>query len=145
MKTLRRRTVLLAAGLLVAVVPPLEAPAALDMALGTRKVVENQPVSACNQAARSALTSVFGGAQELGSGDTGEWQAYNAGDTANGVTESGAVHCYPVGSGYVVTFTCAAQVPPSTDTAAAMCSKISAAFDAKTTAMRTPATNDGGR
>ena len=67
MKTLRHRTVLLAAGLLVAVVPPLEAPAALDMALGTRKVVQNQPVSACNQAARSALTSVFGGAQELGS------------------------------------------------------------------------------
>ncbi|MFY9710905.1 MAG: hypothetical protein WBD57_00510 [Candidatus Cybelea sp.] len=144
MKMLRHRTVLLSAGLLVAVVPPLQAPAALDMALGTRKVVENQPVSACNQAARSALTSVFGGAQELGS-DTGEWQAYNAGDTANGVTESGAVHCYPVGNGYVVTFTCAAQVPPSTETAAAMCSKISAAFDAKTTAMQTPATSDGGR
>ncbi|HEX3368485.1 MAG TPA: hypothetical protein VHS56_02835 [Candidatus Cybelea sp.] len=144
MKTFRHRTVLLAAGLLVAIIPPLQAPAALDMALGARRVVQNQPVSACNQAAKSALTSVFGGAQEIGTGDTGEWQAYNAGDTANGTTQSAAVHCYPVGNGYVVTFTCAAQVPPSTDTAAALCSKISAAFDGKTTAISTQ-TSTGGR
>ncbi|HEY6485592.1 MAG TPA: hypothetical protein VIX83_04325 [Candidatus Cybelea sp.] len=145
MKAFRHRTVFLAAGLLAAVVPPLEAPAALDMALGAQKVVQNQPVSACNQAARTALTSVFGGAQEIGSGNTGEWQAYNAGDTANGVTQSAAVHCYPVGDGYVVTFTCAAQVPPSTDSAAALCSKISAAFDGKTSAMLPLTTSAGGR
>jgi hypothetical protein len=142
-KTYRRRVLLLTAGLLAAVVPPLAVPAALDMALGARKVVQNQPIGACNQAAKSALDSVIGGAREIGSGDTGEWQAYNAGDTANGSTAAGAVHCYPVGSGYVATFTCAAQVPPSTDTASALCSKISAAFDGKTAAMNGRTTGAG--
>ncbi|HEX4013856.1 MAG TPA: hypothetical protein VHX17_08215 [Candidatus Cybelea sp.] len=143
MNRLRHRFLLLTVGVLAGVVPPLAAPAALDMALGPRKVVQSQPVSACNQAARSALDSVIGGAQEIGSGDTGEWQAYNAGDTANGSTAAAAVHCYPVGSGYVATFTCAAQVPPSTDTASALCAKVAAAFDSKATAMNGRAGNAG--
>ncbi len=109
----------------------LPAPAALDMADGPRRVVTTLPLSACNDAAKAALTEVFTGAQELGSG-TGEWQAIGAGDTANGSTSAAAIHCYPLDKGFVATFTCAAQVPPYPDSAATLCTKLSAAFDAKT-------------
>jgi hypothetical protein len=109
-----------------------KSPAALDMSVGARKVVNDQPVSACNSAAKSALNSVLQDAQELGGEGSGEWQGYGAADaSAGGSTASAAIHCYPVGGGYVVTFTCAAQVPPYSDSAAALCTKLAAAFDAK--------------
>jgi hypothetical protein len=104
------------------------APAALDLAVGPRKVVPSQPVSACNSAAKTALNSVLANAEELGTG-TGEWEAYGASDAANGSTTAAAIHCYPLDSGYVVTFTCAAQVPPSPDSAGVLCTKLAAAFD----------------
>jgi hypothetical protein len=104
-----------------------KAPAALDMYVGIRKAVTGQPLSACNSAAKTALTSVLLAAGELGSG-TGEWEAYGTPDTANGSTQSAAIHCYPLGSGYLVTFTCAVQVPPSPDSASALCAKLATAF-----------------
>ncbi|HEY2473367.1 MAG TPA: hypothetical protein VGI19_01065 [Candidatus Cybelea sp.] len=143
MKIFRRRAVMVVIVLLVAFIPALKARAGLDMALGPQKVVKNQPLSACNQAAKSALDATLGGAQELG-GDSGEWQAYNAGDTANGSTAAAAIHCYPAEGGYVVTFTCAAQVPPSTDTASALCTKLSAAFDSKASAFGDAGQAPGG-
>lgn len=106
---------------------PLKAPAALDMYVGIRKAVTGQPLSACNSAARSALTTVQLGAQELGSG-TGEWEGYGATDTMNGSTQAAAIHCYPLPGGYLVTFTCAAQVPPSLDSASTLCAKLATAF-----------------
>lgn len=121
------------------------APAALDMFVGAREVVKNQPVSACNSAAKTALDSVLQNSQELGTGDTGEWEAYAAGDTANGSTAAAAIHCYPLNPGFLVTFTCAAQVPPYPESASALCAKLTAAFDAKTTAFATPAAPAGGR
>jgi hypothetical protein len=104
-----------------------KAPAALDMYVGIRKAVTGQPLSACNSAAKTALTSVLQAAGELGSG-TGEWEAYGTPDTANGSTQAAAIHCYPLGSGYLVTFTCAVQVPPSPDSASALCAKLATAF-----------------
>ncbi len=125
----RCRVALLAVGLIVAFGSlSARAPAALDMNVGVGKVVANQPVSACNNSAKAALNSVLQDAVELG-GDTGEWLAFGAPDSANGSTTAAAVHCYPLGGSYLVTFTCAAQVPPSPDSAAALCTKITAAFD----------------
>jgi hypothetical protein len=103
------------------------APAALDMYVGIRKAVTGQPLSACNSAAKTALTSVLQNAQELGDG-TGNWEGYGAGDSANGFTQVGAIHCYPLAGGYLVSFTCAAQVPPSADSAGALCAKLATAF-----------------
>ena len=105
------------------------APAALDVNVGAAKVVQNQPVSACNNAAKSALNAVLQNAVELG-GDTGEWQAFAAPDSANGSTAAAAIDCYPLAGAYLVIFTCAAQVPPSVDSASALCTKLATAFDA---------------
>ena len=67
----RRRVALLAGGLVVAFGSlSTRAPAALDMNVGAAKVVQSQPVSACNNAAKSALNAVLQNAVELG-GDTG--------------------------------------------------------------------------
>lgn len=125
----RRRMALVAVGLIAAFSSlSMRAPAALDLSVGVTKVVKDRSVSACNGAAKSALNSVLQNAVELG-GDTGEWEGYGAADSANGSTVAAAIHCYPLDGAYVVTFTCAAQVPPSPDSASALCSKLAAAFD----------------
>jgi len=124
-----RRLALLAAGCALAIgTSTLAAPAALDMAVGARKIVKSQPVSSCNAAAKNALNSVLQDASEVGSGDTGEWRANGAPDSAGHSAAAAAVHCYPLDDGYVVTFTCAVQTPDSTDSASALCTKLATAF-----------------
>ncbi|MBV8530985.1 MAG: hypothetical protein JO104_06680 [Candidatus Eremiobacteraeota bacterium] len=105
-----------------------KAPAALDLSVGARKVVKSQAISACNAGAKSALNAVLQGASEVGSGDTGEWKAYGSADASGNSFAAAAIHCYPLDDGYLVTFTCAAQVPPNPDTASALCAKLTAAF-----------------
>lgn len=106
------------------------APAALDMVVGARKVVKNEPVSSCNTKAKNALNAVLQGALEVGTGDTGEWKAYGAPDASGNSFAAAAVHCYPLDDvkGYLATFTCAAQTPPNPDTASAICEKLNGAF-----------------
>lgn len=126
---LKIRAALFAAGCALALgAATLPAPAALDLAVGARRVVKNQPVSSCNAAAKSALNSVLADAAEVGSGDTGEWRAYGPPDSAGHSSAAAAVHCYPLDDGFVVTFTCAVETPPSTDTASALCSKLATGF-----------------
>jgi hypothetical protein len=109
---------------------PAASHAALDMVVGARQVVKNEPVSACNSKARDALNSVLTDAAEVGAGDTGEWKAYSAPDASGHSSAAAAIHCYPLDdvSGYLVTFTCAAQVPPNADSAAVLCTKLTQAF-----------------
>ena len=126
---LRIRTALPAAACALALgAAALPASAALDLAVGARKIVKNQPVSGCNAAAKNALNSVLSDAAEIGSGDTGEWRAYGAPDSSGHSSAAAAVHCYPVDDGYVVTFTCAVETPPNADTASALCGKLATAF-----------------
>lgn len=131
-KTFRTRAVMLAVGLALAfTLAGRPASAALDMVVGTRNVVKNEPVSNCNTKAKDALNAVLSNASEVvGVGDTGEWKAYGAPDTSGNSFAAAAIHCYPLDevSGYLVTFTCAAQTPPNPDTASAICAKIAAAF-----------------
>jgi hypothetical protein len=103
------------------------AQAALDVVVGARNVVNNEPVSACDTKASQALTSVLGKAAEIG--DTHEWTGAGAVDTAGNSFAAAAVHCYPLdGTGYVVTFTCAAQAPPAPETATVICSQLADSF-----------------
>lgn len=83
-KTFRTRAVMLAVGLALAfTLAGRPAPAALDMVVGTRNVVKNEPVSNCNTKAKDALNAVLSNASEVvGVGDTGEWKAYGAPDTS---------------------------------------------------------------
>lgn len=120
------RVLLIGVSLLVAFgFSAVKAPAALDMAVGAREVIKG-PVSACNDAAKAALEAVL--QNPLEAGETGQWEATTA-DSVNGTTAGAAIHCYPMGDSYLVTFTCAAQVPPYPDTAGALCTKLNAAFD----------------
>jgi hypothetical protein len=101
--------------------------AALDLYIGPRTVVKNEPVSSCDSKAGRALISVLGKSAEIG--DTHEWEAMGAVDTAGSSFAAAAVHCYPLdGSGYVVTFTCAAQSPPAPETASVICSQLADKF-----------------
>lgn len=105
------------------------APAAVDMTAGTRAVVPNKPVSDCSARAKSALNSVLQSAGEAGAG-TGQWLAYGPADSSGQASAAAAIHCFPLDKGYVATFTCAVEVPPNSDTASALCSKLTAAFGA---------------
>ncbi len=101
--------------------------AALDMYVGARNVVKDGTVSDCDSKASRALISVLGRSGEVG--DTHEWEATGAVDTAGSSFAAAAVHCYPLdGGGYVVTFTCAAQTPPAPETASVICSQLADHF-----------------
>jgi hypothetical protein len=103
------------------------AQAALDVVVGARNVVKNEPLSSCDSKASSALISVLGRSAEIG--DTHEWEATGATDTAGNSFAAAAVHCYPLdGTGYVVTFTCAAQTPPAPETASVICGQLADKF-----------------
>ena len=110
------------------------APAALDMYIGARTVVPNEPIDDCNTKAKSALNAVLQNAFEAGEG-TDQWLAYGPPDYAGHPNASAAIHCFPVDTGYVVTFTCAVDVPPNPDSASALCAKLTAAFGAKSAAL----------
>jgi len=114
-------------------------PAALDFAVGARTVVKSEPVSNCNAQARKTLDAVLQDAAEVGSGDTGEWRAYAPPDASGQSSAAAAIHCYPLDDGYLVTFTCAVQVPPNPDSANALCTKLATAFGSKTEALASPA------
>jgi len=130
-KTFCNRAVVLAVGFALAIGSTrATAPAALDVFVGARKVVKNQPLSACNAGAKSALSSVLQNASEVG--DTGEWKASGPSDASGNAFAAAAIHCYPLDDvqGYLVTFTCAVQAPPNPDTASALCGKLTDAFGA---------------
>lgn len=110
------------------------APAALDMYVGARTVVPNEPVADCSAKAKNALNAVLQNAFEAGEG-TGQWLAYGPPDYSGHANATAAIHCYPVDNGYVVTFTCAVDVPPNPDSASALCAKLTAAFGGKTAAL----------
>jgi len=106
---------------------PRPAQAMIDMVSGARGVAKNAALADCNARAKSALTAVLTNAYEAGDG-TGQWAASGPAD-ANGNASSGAaVHCFPVGKGYVVTLTCAIQIPTNAESAHDLCGRIETAF-----------------
>lgn len=143
-KTSRYRLALFAVALAANVMlVTTAAPAALDMVVGARTTVPNEPVSDCSTKAKAALNAVLKNAFEAGDG-TNQWLAYGPLDSSGHASATAAVHCYPVDTGYVATFTCAAQVPPNPDTATSLCTKLAAAFGAKASAMTSAARTSGG-
>jgi hypothetical protein len=107
------------------------APAALDMAIGTKKTVQNQTDNDCNARAQSALTAVIARPDQI---NPGEWRAISQVQPPATPPQAASIHCFPDGSGYFATFECAVEIPPSAMSAADLCTKLTAAFDAKTSA-----------
>ncbi|MGB9652183.1 MAG: hypothetical protein WCB01_10300 [Candidatus Cybelea sp.] len=125
---LLKRVGALALGFLLAVgLTGRPAQAGLDVVVGARNVVSTEPVSSCDSKASRALISVLGRSAEIG--DTHEWEGTGAVDTAGNSFAAAAVHCYPLdGTGYVVTFTCAAQTPAAPEAASVICGQLADSF-----------------
>ena len=144
MKRLRLRPALFGLGLALAIAfSGAKAPAALEMVLGD-PVVGNVSVTDCETKAQAALNSVLSNA--FSDDRKQQWLAYGQLDGSQHAAEAAAIHCYPLtDSSYVATFTCSAQVPPSTDTATTLCGKLEAAFGGKSAALSAKAgAKDGG-
>ncbi|HTX58902.1 MAG TPA: hypothetical protein VMH02_04425 [Verrucomicrobiae bacterium] len=117
----------------------LRATAALDMSTGLRIVTTNAPESDCSAKAKEALTSQLASTFEAGAG-TGQWLGYGPIDAAGHASAAAAIHCFPVGTGYVVTFTCAVELPPNPYSADDLCNRLAAVFQGKAAAAPTLAT-----
>jgi hypothetical protein len=114
--------------------------AGLTMSTGLRIVVDTAPPDECSTKAKTALTSELASNFEAGAG-TGQWLGYGPLDNAGHPTAAAAIHCYPVGKGYVVTFTCATEVPPNPYGSDDLCNRLGAVFQGKGTtaaALATP-------
>lgn len=106
--------------------------ATLDTVIGQRSVVPDKPFSDCSARAKNALTSVMQNVFEAGPG-SGNWVGASSIDSS--ISATAVVECHQLDSGYAVSFTCSAQVPPNADTASALCSKLTAAFSTTTASM----------
>lgn len=105
----------------------LPASAALDVVVAQQSVVPNKPFSDCSSRAKNALNSVMQNAVEAGTG-SGHW--IGVARMEGSISASAVIECHPDGGGYHAGFTCAVQVPPSPDTANALCTKLTTAFGA---------------
>jgi hypothetical protein len=118
---------------LCAVFAGAPARAELDTVIGPRSVVPNQPVSACSAKAKAALDAVLQNSLEAGAG-SGEWLGVQRIDPSSPPSASAVIECHAVDTGYAVSFTCSAQIPPNPLTAEDLCNKLVAAFGAQSTA-----------
>jgi hypothetical protein len=108
------------------------APAAIDVAIGDQRVVQNQPVSDCETRAENALRTLLQTPSEGGGGT--EFMALAPVQPPATPPTAGAIHCFPLDKGYLVTFECAVEIPPSATSASDFCTKLEAAFDASQSA-----------
>ena len=112
---------------LVAAVVPGTAQAMIDMVPGARGVAKSAPLGDCSVRAKAALTSVLANPYEAGPG-TGQWSAAGPLDASGNASAAAAIHCFPVGKGYVVTLTCAVQIPTNEASARDLCARLETAF-----------------
>jgi hypothetical protein len=123
-----RRFGLLAIALVAALIwCRADAPAAVDLSVGIRHVSPDGSLSDCDGKARSSLDAFLQNASESSAG-SGEWLAYSSNGVAGTPTGSAVVRCYALPKGYVVTFTCAVQLPDSPYGADALCLDVAHKF-----------------
>ena len=106
------------------------ASAALDLIVAQQSVVPNKPFGDCSTRAKNALTSVLQDATEAGTG-SGHWVGVQK--IEGSIAASAVIECHPDrpdAAGYHAGFTCAVQIPPNPDSANALCTKLTAAFNA---------------
>jgi len=102
----------------------------LEMSAGLRHVEASGPIEDCYAKAKTALSATL---QNPASAN-GIWLAYGPLDSAGRASAAAVIHCYPVGTGYVVTFTCSVQSPPNRFSADDLCQRAYASFLGKTAA-----------
>jgi hypothetical protein len=103
------------------------APAAVEMSTGVRYVSETGSLEDCSAKARAALNAFLPNPTESSPG-SGEWFAAAQNPMAGAATSAATVRCYSLGKGYVVTFTCAVQLPENPYGADALCLNVAHKF-----------------
>lgn len=103
------------------------APASVDMSAGIRHVSEVGSASECSAKAKAALSAFLSGVTETPPG-SGEWIGQVQNPRAAAATAAAVVRCYALSKGYVVTFTCAVQVPDNPFGADALCLNVAHKF-----------------
>jgi hypothetical protein len=109
------------------------ASAALEMSTGLRHIEQTGAIEDCGAKAKTALNTNLQNAFETAPG-SGMWLAYSTADANGHASAAAAIHCFPVGKGYVVTFTCSVELPPSLYSASDLCLRVNATFMGKTAA-----------
>jgi hypothetical protein len=138
-----RRTAAAAALVAAVLACSLVARAGVQMSTGIRYVIPNASPAECGTKAQAALAPYLENAAESPAG-SGDWIASGPTGSVH-TTASATVNCSPVGKGYVVTFTCAVQVPENPYTADALCMDIAHNFSGKAvTALATAAPAPSG-
>jgi hypothetical protein len=122
-----RRAALAMAAASCALAFGVPAPAAVDMSVGIRHVSPDGSAQECSAKAKAALSAFLQGATESSAG-SGEWIASAQNQQAGAVTAAATVRCYPLTKGYVVTFTCAVQLPENPFGADALCLDVAHKF-----------------
>lgn len=124
----RRRAAFAAIALLAALVwCGGGAPAAVDMSVGIRHVSPDGSLADCSAKAKESLDAFLQGAAESNPG-SGDWVGHSQNGIAGSPTAVATVRCYALATGYVVTFTCAVQLPDSPYTADALCLDVAHKF-----------------
>jgi len=104
-----------------------QAPAALDFSVGIRYVSDTGSTSECSAKAQQSLNAFLQGASESSPG-SGDWIAHSQNGVNGTPTASAVVRCFGLSHGYVVTFTCAVQLPDNPYTANALCLDVAHKF-----------------
>jgi hypothetical protein len=102
-------------------------PAAVDFSVGIRRVSDTGSLSDCSAKAKTSLEAFLQDVTESSPG-SGDWIGHSSNGMAGTPTASAVVRCFGLSKGYVVTFTCAAQLPDNPYTANALCLDVAHKF-----------------
>ena len=122
------------------------APAAVDLSTGIRYTIDSGTIDECGTKAQAALNKYLQNTVEAAAG-THEYIATGpiGATSAQATTANGTIHCYPLGAGYQVTFTCVVETPNNPYTADALCLDLAHNFSGKPeTALATPSPEPTG-
>ena len=119
------------------------APAAIDLAIGDQRIVQNQPLSDCTTRAENALRTLLQAPSVAGGGS--ELMALAPVQAPATPPRAASIHCFPLDKGYLVTFECAVEIPPNPTPASDLCTKLVAAFDASQSANAGSTAAEGSR
>jgi len=101
--------------------------ASVDFSVGIRRVSDTGSLADCSAKAKDSLDAFLQGTAESPPG-SGDWSAHSANGVNGTPTAVAVVRCYGLSPGYVVTFTCAVQLPDNPYTANALCLDVAHKF-----------------
>lgn len=103
------------------------APAAVELSAGIRHVSDSGTIDECSAKAKDALSAYLQAVTES-TESNGDWIGTAQNPLAGGASAAATVRCYALSKGYVVTFTCAVQLPENPFGADALCLDIAHKF-----------------